>query len=234
MNGAGIDKALKSRHISQRALARALDMDTTTVNKMIKGTRKITADEALLIDAFLTAFDEQDDSGDAFAVVFEERYLKKAREFTQRPTIVSPQSHHSMVELDEVNVSAMGGAGAIMDQEEAVKTKWLVPKDLLSPVTDTVADNIKIITVSGDSMFPEIPAGTRVMVDINHRAPSPLGIYVLWDGAGLILKRLELLSHKDEEPKVKLISSNPAYEDRIEALSDIDINGRVIGRWTWT
>jgi len=138
-----------------------------------------------------------------------------------------------MIVLSELNISAMSGDGSIMDEEEEVKANWVVPKNLVEPVTQSSSDRIKIITVVGNSMEPDFMAGQRVLVDTSHSKPSPPGVYVIWDGMAIILKHLEYI-HDDEAPRVRLSSSNPQFPPREEPLASVHINGRVLGKWTWT
>jgi len=90
-----------------------------------------------------------------------------------------------------------------------------------------------VITVYGDSMEPTLAPGTRVMVDTEDRIPSPPGIFVVYDGLGLVVKRVE---HRPQSspPAVRLISDNPRYDSYECPLEEARIQGRVIGRWQWT
>ena len=257
MDGKSLQNWLELRDVSQAQLARLIGLEPDKFNKSIKGTRRFTADESRMIDFFVERYDALSEANrQAFMTEFRRRYRDYAAkrqlgnvashttitatlaEEDQRysktdDALNSPDSNGRMIRLDEMNVSAMGGSGAVMDDHEEVKSRWVVPRDLISPVTDSPAERIKIITVTGDSMYPEFMAGMRVMVDTAHTQPSPPGVYIIWDGFALVLKRLEYLPD-EEAPKVRLISANPDYPDRVEPLAAVSINGRVIGKWTWT
>ena len=47
------------------------------------------------------------------------------------------------------------------------------------------------VTIDGDSMEPVLSTGDRIMVDTSQRVPVPPGIFVIWDGMGLVAKRVE-------------------------------------------
>ena len=53
--------------------------------------------------------------------------------------------------------------------------------------------------------------GDRLLVDVTRRAPGTGETAVLWDGTGLVVKRVEVLPNA-EPPRLRLISANPAYE----------------------
>lgn len=82
-------------------------------------------------------------------------------------------------------------------------------------------------------MEPTLAPGTRVMVDTEDRQPTPPGIFVVFDGLGLVCKRVEFLP-KSDPPSVRLSSDNRFYSSYECALGDAHIQGRVIGRWQWT
>ena len=56
----------------------------------------------------------------------------------------------------------------------------------------------------------------------------PPGIFVIWDGMGLVAKRIEHVPHS-EPPKVVLKSLNPEY-DSYERLAE---EVRLVGRAVW-
>jgi transcriptional regulator with XRE-family HTH domain len=139
-----------------------------------------------------------------------------------------------IIAISEVAVVASAGPGAAdVDEntEHAVVATWEVPVDYLVGHARS-ASAVRIIRVAGDSMEPEYPSGDRVLVDTSHKFPSPPGVYVLWDGFGLVLKRLEVLQGT-EPPIVRISSANPAYPAYERPAEGLAINGRVVGKWTW-
>jgi len=143
-----------------------------------------------------------------------------------------PQNATRIAELD-VRASAGGGLAHETDESEPVVAEWQMPSALLRAQTTAPAANLRIITVYGDSMVPDFLPGERVLVDTGDRRPSPPGVFVLWDGFGLVLKRLEMIPYS-EPAKVRLFSANSQYGAYEQPLEDVVINGRVIGKWQWT
>ena len=72
-------------------------------------------------------------------------------------------------------------------------------------------DDLRMITVDGDSMEPLLSSGDRIMIDVSRNLPSPPGIFVIWDGLGLVAKRIEHVPHSDPL-RVVLKSLNPQYD----------------------
>ena len=88
---------------------------------------------------------------------------------------------------------------------------------IMSPV-----ENIDLaISVTGDSMSPEFPSGSKVMVQkINEKAFIEWGCtYVLDTVNGAIIKNV--YQYKDDESKVICRSVNPNFADFIVDTSDI-------------
>ena len=116
---------------------------------------------------------------------------------------------------------------------EAVVSEWQIPLELLRSQTDAAIGALRIIRVLGDSMLPDYRPGQRVLVNTDDRLPSPPGVFVVWDGFGLVIKRLEIIPYSDP-PTVRLISANSSYGTYERPLADVMVNGRVMGSWQWT
>ena len=71
--------------------------------------------------------------------------------------------------------------------------------------------NIRILRARGDSMEPAVHDGDRLLVDIARKNPRHRRDGRLWDGTGLVVKRVEVLPQTDPS-RLRLISANPAYQ----------------------
>ena len=85
-----------------------------------------------------------------------------------------------------------------------------------------------MITVDGDSMAPVLSSGDRILIDVSRKVPVPPGIFVIWDGMGLVAKRIEHVPHSDP-PRVVLKSLNPEYDSYERLAEEI----RIVGRAVW-
>jgi phage repressor protein C with HTH and peptisase S24 domain len=80
-------------------------------------------------------------------------------------------------------------------------------------------------------MSPTIQSGDRVIIDTDHRVPSPDGLYAIRDRFGsIVVKRLQVLRRGDP-PIVKIISDNPHHGE--EEVSAEEIETAIIGRVLW-
>ena len=82
-------------------------------------------------------------------------------------------------------------------------------------------------TIDGDSMEPLLSSGDRILVDTSQRVPVPPGIFVIWDGMGIVAKRIEHVPHS-EPPKIVIKSINPEYQTYERDGEEVNIIGRVI------
>jgi phage repressor protein C with HTH and peptisase S24 domain len=84
--------------------------------------------------------------------------------------------------------------------------------------------DLRVNDVRGDSMLPTLAEGDVVLINLKERSPSPPGIFVLFDGLGLVVKRLEKLDDK----KIRILSDNSNYAPYNLNMDEIHIIGRVV------
>jgi transcriptional regulator with XRE-family HTH domain len=152
----------------------------------------------------------------------------------ERPIVAAPpraDANGRTIRIEELDVRASAGAG-LLGENEKVVAEWHVPSGVVRGYSTAPAAELRIITVMGDSMEPTLQPGQRVLVDTGDRKPSPPGIFVVWDGLGLVIKRVQMLPHS-EPPRVKISSDNAKYDPYERTLDEAYIQGRVIGQWRW-
>ena len=92
--------------------------------------------------------------------------------------------------------------------------------------------------LAGETFTSRLLLGTagyptqRILVDAGDTKPSPPGIFVVWDGLGLVVRRVALLPDIDPA-RVKITSDNPKYDPSERTVDEAHIQGRVIGQWRW-
>ena len=79
-------------------------------------------------------------------------------------------------------------------------------------------------------MEPELSEGDRLLVDTSRQAAASGEMFVLWDGNGLVVKRVECVNEADGEPALRLKSANPHYDDYTVPAQETHIVGKVL--WT--
>lgn len=143
-----------------------------------------------------------------------------------------------IVSINELDVHVAAGAGVLDDgadvmtahEASAVIGVHTYPASSFREAYGINPGRVRIIPVRGTSMEPELWAGQRVMVDVEDKVPSPPGIFVVWDGLGLVLKYVEVIANSDPV-RVRISSAHKAFQPYERNLDEAHINGRVIGVW---
>lgn len=156
----------------------------------------------------------------------------EVEEDSEQRFIDSPATvRHASVILPELDVRAGMGGGSVVESETQI-AEWSIPQNVLSAQTTGPMSALKIIQALGSSNEPDIPSGTRLIIDTSDKRPSPPGYFALWDGLGLVIKRVEYLLNSDP-PTIRIASANPAFAVYELTLEEVSIAGRVMGRWAW-
>ena len=122
---------------------------------------------------------------------------------------------------------SMGG-GAIVEDEHGVGRDFHFRRSWIRDRLKAAPSMMRVMGVEGDSMTPTLQGGDVVLVDMNQRRPVPPGIFVLYDGMGLVAKRLEYIPMSDP-PRLRIISDNQQYSPYECTAEEVNIIGRV--RW---
>jgi phage repressor protein C with HTH and peptisase S24 domain len=144
----------------------------------------------------------------------------------ESPFVENPDDVY--VAIPSVAVTAsMGGGNVIEDAVENGKPyhfqrAWIKEGLKADPAA------LRILHVEGDSMQPTLHGGDIVLVDMARKTTTPPGIFVLFDGMGLVAKRLEHIPNSDP-PAVRIVSDNPLYTAYERTADEISIVGRI--RW---
>ena len=130
--------------------------------------------------------------------------------------------------VPEIDVRAAAGPGAWNEEVEQTKATWLLADPLIRHEFRARPEDLRMITVDGDSMEPLFSSGDRILIDVSRQVPVPPGIFVIWDGMGLVTKRIEHVPHS-EPPRVVIKSANPEYDSYERLVDEI----RIVGRAVW-
>ena len=159
--------------------------------------------------------------------------LRHDRTLTRRarPKPAAPSPHaapRGYSAVPEIDVRASAGPGAWNDEFEETAETWLFADPLIRHEFRARPEDLRMITVDGDSMEPVLSSGDRVLIDVSLKVPVPPGIFVIWDGMGLVAKQIEHVPHS-EPPRVVLKSFNPEYDSYERLAEEI----RIVGRAVW-
>lgn len=156
-----------------------------------------------------------------------------SREAGSRPTIhggtdISNGQH----EAQYVNLHSLSTPHERYADKTSVKqidtaSALFFSRQWLEDTFDCTADLLRLFTVTSECMYPSLKPGNCVIVNITSRHPSPAGLFVLFDGLGLVTKRLQIIPQR-KEPSVHILSDNAQFPSVEQPLQDIEIMGRVV------
>ncbi len=132
------------------------------------------------------------------------------------------------VPVPEFDVHLSAGGGQLVEAEN-VKREWPFPIDYLRHVIGINHEDAAIAEVRGDSMAPTLNAGDMVMVNMRDKDPTQPGVFVIFDGDGTVIKRLEKVP-LSEPVELVLISDNQLHSKYTVPAEQVMIVGRVCWR----
>lgn len=233
MQGEWLKRELKRAGLSQRALARHMKIDPSSLSRLINGERHLKAAEARSIAAFLNR--SISEVMQAVGEPCRAESMTSNRYLDILPS-AGPERIASIPEIDVRGGMGPGGE-ALVDYRpdkkggllpaDAVVGRWDLPEEYLRNVVRVYGPSAAIIAVIGDSMAPTLEAGDRIMVNLADRHPSPPGIFALWDGLGVVVKRIEHIPNSDPA-KLLIVSDNEKHRAYERSIDEVSIIGRVV------
>ncbi len=134
--------------------------------------------------------------------------------------------HSETITIPEYDVRVSAGDGFHVDTETQ-RDSWPFSRAYIESELRLPVNRLVVLEVIGDSMFPTLASGDRVLVNMADARISQPGIFVLWDGDGTVVKRLELIPGS-EPAKLRRISDNQLHGDYEVLVEDTQIIGRVV------
>ena len=129
--------------------------------------------------------------------------------------------------VPEMEVEAAAGPGALNEEFVSEKARWYLPEGMIRHEADAKPEGLRIMRVRGNSMEPDMSEDDRIVVDTARRIPATGEMFVLWDGNGLVVKRVETLREPGPS-RLRLISANPDYTPYTCLAEDAHIVGKVV------
>ena len=139
-----------------------------------------------------------------------------------------------IVERDVVAGLGIGGdVGTVVVDgvvQDDVRGIWRLPPDFIRTELRSRETDLDFITVEGDSMAPTLLPGDKVLISRAYGRASD-GVFVIHDGLGPSVKRLEVLTGTNPL-QIRILADNPHHTPREIFAEDLQLIGRVIGRFT--
>lgn len=111
------------------------------------------------------------------------------------------------VEVLDLTISAGPGAYMLSDYVEVLFAIEFTTEHAVSLFGNRPSEDVKVMTVNGDSMATTVNSGDRLFVDISVRHFQTDGVYAFVYGKTFHVKRLQM-----QGTRLAVLSDNPAYE----------------------
>ncbi len=126
--------------------------------------------------------------------------------------------------FSQVNASAGGGAG---NDDETSESLMLEANFVSSLGGESELKNIEAINVTGDSMEPLFNYGDIIFINRSKCDIGRGGVFTINTEHGLFIKRIQ----KRIDGKIDIISDNKDYPTMNVHPNEIEVIGRVVGRF---
>lgn len=201
---------MKKREISSAQLAKRADVKTSFIYDVISGksANPSTVKLARVAEAL----------GVSLA------YLVGSDGLPENRTRAKQPAEGDYVVIPRIMVDVSAGGGAIVSSEQEGESYYF-RKAWIKDHLGASPDDMRMLYVRGDSMEPTLYHNDLILVDTTRKTPSPPGIFVLFDGFGLVAKRLEYTQHTP--PRIRIISDNPQYSVYERSAEETVIIGRI-------
>ena len=161
-------------------------------------------------------------------------YFEKGHYEARKEAVEHSQAHNylaknGIVSIPRLSVTASMGPGTDqLDQDQIIDAIQL-KKDWLTTTIKSMPENMRIITGSGESMYPTFSHGDLLLVDISKINVTVDGVYVLLAHEKLFVKRVR----QKLDGSYEVSSDNPSVKtvDILDGSHEIEVKGRVV--WAW-
>ena len=222
-----IEQLLVERGVNYAAASAAVGKNQAYIQQYLKrGTPRVLPEEIRLRLAAFLKVDQAELGGVQGA--------------TDAGVALAPSSAQGIAEV-EVRAGAGGGGIPVEHYEtdengntaltEGVRGHWHLPDQVTREVMHSAPNHLRIFEVIGDSMEPRLFEGDRVFVDTRYRVPAPEGMFALWDGYSVVIKRVQVVRDSDPQ-RIRIISANESYQAYEATIDEVNVIGRYVARMT--
>lgn len=116
---------------------------------------------------------------------------------------------------------------ALKNSDKGIWDRYLLNKKWIASNLKVAPENLRMVVVNGDCMFPTVNHQDMVMVDVSSRVPTKAGIFMLQNGEAMIARRVEFVPGKVQK-QVCISPDNSKYVPYTCDIDEVNIVGRVV------
>ena len=192
-----LDRAMNEAGYTQGKLAKAVGMAQSSVNKLLNGAS--SSRKTVEIASVLNVRPEWLSTGSG----------PMRNDGQLPPPITATKKDSNIFRVDVLDLTFSAGPGSFMISEfvEVLHAIEFTTEHARSLFGNRSQDDVKVMTVDGDSMCPTIQSGDRLFFDISVRNFKVDGVYAFVFGQHFHVKRLQM-----QGDRLAVLSDNSAYE----------------------
>lgn len=133
------------------------------------------------------------------------------------------------VAIQTIDAPIGAGGGGLPAENGEIQAE-LFRERLVIELRAKVSD-LRYGRIKGDSMAPLLESDDEILIDVGDTTPSPPGIFMVWDGYGLVARHVEPV-YGSEPQSIRLIPANGVYKTVERTVGD-DAEARIYGRIVW-
>lgn len=146
---------------------------------------------------------------------------------TQTPDLPQQSPDEAYMAVPHVVVDIGASTGTVVSVSGRNGEPFLFRKAWIQEHLRVDIDNARVMTVRGDSMEPTLCHNDTVLIDLSQKTPSPPGLFVVFDGFGLAVKRIEQIGQQ-QPPRLHVSADNSQYSSYDRSADETFIIGRVV------
>lgn len=202
---------MKKREIRSVDLARKADVRTSFLYDVISGksANPSTVKLARVADALGVSLG----------------YLVDGRESPHISQASHGASSSDPVGIQRLMVDVSGASSELIAYHHSGE-RYFFRREWIREHLGVAPEDLRMLHVRGDSMEPTLCHNDVILIDTTKKTPSPPGVFVLFDGFGLLPKRLEYVGNSMQH--IRIISDNPQYTSYERSAAEVLIIGRVV------
>lgn len=139
------------------------------------------------------------------------------------PSLRGQGSMSELVELLTVSVEETR-AGNIVVTNNNKNASCMFSQDWISHNFNLKPQDLRIFKVKGDAMEPSFYNNDTVLVNVKKKLPNPPGLFLVFDGVGLSVKRLETIGGN----KINVVADNKKYSSFTSDMEELEVIGEVV------
>lgn len=210
--------AMKERGLTQASLAEAVGMAQPSVWKLTSGKASSTRKVVQIANALGVRPEWLADGSEPMR---DDDIQPKQQDFAGHK---NKDTDIYRIEVLDLVVSAGPGRYMLSETVEVLNAIEFTSDRAKALFGSRSANEVKVMTVDGDSMFPTIKSGDRLFFDVSVREFTTDGIYAFVYGKTFHVKRLQM-----QGTRLVVLSDNPNLE-RWEIQEDTEDQFYVMGK----